>query len=59
MNPHIWDNFVDFGIVPNYILIELSNKIKQNVNLDEQELSVYINNSDEIENLIKNNYEEI
>ena len=53
MNKVDWDNFVDFGIVSYYILIEISNKIKNNELLSKQELSIYIHKSDEIEKLIK------
>lgn len=56
MNDSIWELFVDAGIISLDILKIISNKIKNNIKLDDRELSIYIDKSQEIENLIKNKY---
>lgn len=49
-----WDNFVDNNVVPFYVLENIIKKIIQHEELSEKEIAVYNENSNVIENVVRN-----
>ena len=54
INPTEWTNFIDKGIVTDTRVILIANKIKANQTLTRQEISMYQEASQRIEDKLKN-----
>lgn len=48
-----WNLFVNTGEISDQLISYIVNKIKNNITLTDQELSIYIVHSQQIENLLK------